>query len=157
MSTTHERTSLTLDIDKCIDYLAISLTLFSTALNITIILNIFYCLLYFLSTVLVSLGNFLTASENIIGFIAITYCTAVLGLAGVTFFDIAGQAMEDHGDGLALERLFEEDLVDRLKGVVQAEMEDVVEPVLEVVGAPELEAGSVRRPQAKHKYSNLTC
>ncbi|KAE9979151.1 hypothetical protein EG327_007148 [Venturia inaequalis] len=138
-------------LDKSIDSLALPLTISSTALNITILLNIIYYLLSSISTLLLSLSQLLTTSEHIIGLIAITYCTAVLGLAGVTFLDILGEAMEGDGGGeMALERLLRVDgAVERVNGVVDPVMAAVVEPVLEILCVPDT--------GPRHAYSNLTC
>lgn len=110
-------------LDKLIDFLATHLALTSVALNITIILNIIYCLLFSIATFLLSVADFLTTSENIIGFIAIIYCTEFLRFGFGTIFEIAWTATEE-GDKLALERLLQSD-----GPVVKA----VVEPVLETI------------------------
>ncbi|KAE9971126.1 hypothetical protein EG328_005825 [Venturia inaequalis] len=103
-----------------------------------------------ISSLLLSLSQLLTTSEHIIGLIAITYCTAVLGLAGVTFLDIWGEAMEGGGGEMALERLLRVDeAVERVNGVIDPVMAAVVEPVLEILRVPGV------RP--RHAYSNLTC
>lgn len=162
MSTTHrhlQQTSLPSELapidsttapDRYIEYLAIPLTLFSSTLNITIILNIVYCLLYCLGIILLSIAVVLTASENITGFIVVIYCTAFLGLVCVTSFDIIGEAM-GKSDGLALERPSEAE--EPVANVVEA----IIEPALETVIEPVLEAIGVRPRRRRHTYSNLTC
>lgn len=110
-------------LDKLIDFLATPLALTAVALNTTIILNIIYCLLFCISTILLSLGNFLTTSEYIIGFIVIIYCTTFLGFGFKAIFEIAWTAKEE-GDKVALERLLQP-----YGPVVTA----VVEPVRETI------------------------